>query len=258
MFERKNDLLIDIGNTRTKYLWCDNANQLGDLQVLESWNHAESLLKQSASVTVASVNDNKLVKRLFVLANELQVPFQEINTTQTVNDIQCPYLQPEKLGVDRWLCGVAIAHQQLHGAISPAVAVIDVGTAANCEFIILGEYKGGWIAPGFELMRRALVAGTTMVNADNQLPEKVGIGTDTEECVNAGCLAMISGLAHSARAQLLQQTDVTADMVEIILTGGTAIALKKQMMAENMTLRVMPDLVFQGMRLFLQQTNFSG
>lgn len=254
MFDPKPDLLIDIGNTRIKYAWCDHLGKLSPVFVLDNHRHANELIQQSATVTAASVNNIDMTKRFETLAKQLKVPYIEITTQPEYQGITCPYEHPNKLGVDRWLCALAIAVQQRCGECAPAVAVIDFGTAANCEFMVAGEYLGGWIAPGFELMRNALVAGTTKVSADERSPQSVEIGTNTEACVNAGCIAMVSGLVRSAKVQLAQHLPDDSLDTEIIATGGTSEALQSLFNAENLPLRIVPDLIFQGMRLFLNQT----
>lgn len=259
MFVPKSNLLIDIGNTRVKYTWCDHTGDLSEVFVLSDWDQMKALLKQSTSVTVASVNNEDSTLRIAKLAEKLAVPHQEIKTSATYLGITCPYHNPHKLGVDRWLCALAIAIQQRRETTCQAVAVIDFGTAANCEFIVAGNYIGGWIAPGFELMRSALVAGTTKVSADNHYPESIAIGSDTQACVNAGCLAMISGMVRSAHYQLERQDNLNSSDTEIIVTGGTVDALQPLFRAENLTVRFVPDLIFQGLRLFLTHLNaYSG
>lgn len=251
----KPNLLIDIGNTRVKYTWCDRAGELDNVFVISDWNQIKALLEKSASVTVASVSNEAGTRRIAELADRLTVPFQEITTRADYRGVACPYDNPNKLGVDRWLCALAIAFQQRRATTCQAVAVIDFGTAANCEFIVAGSYIGGWIAPGFELMRSALVAGTTKVSANNQYPDSIVIGSDTQACVNAGCLAMLSGMIRSARYQLEQQANLDPTDTEIIVTGGTVDALQPLLHAENLTVRFIPNLIFQGLRLFLPDLN---
>lgn len=253
MSDRKSDLLIDIGNTRIKYAWCDPAGKLGPVVALDSPLEARKLVLQSASVTAASVNNDEIAGLLAGWAGQLNVPFKEIKTSAAYKGIKCPYQHPDKLGIDRWLCALAIAVKQRRGEYCRAIAVIDFGTAANCEFIVEGEYLGGWIAPGFELMRSALVTGTMKVSAGEQLPRSAEIGTDTETCVNAGCLAMVSGMVRSAREQLVSLTGNLSE-TEIIVTGGTSEWLLPLLTTENLALRFLPDLIFQGMCLFLNQS----
>ena len=41
-----------------------------------------------------------------------------------------------------------------------AFFVMDVGTAITVDFVVDGQHLGGWIVPGFQVMRNALVAST--------------------------------------------------------------------------------------------------
>lgn len=233
----RHSLLVDIGNTRTKYVFCDKEGHLSEVSILQG--DIEPLIKKCQKVLVASVNNPEEVQRFDLVAKHLEVAFQTIETTANAFGVKCPYQQYHKLGVDRWLCALAVAKRT-----QKAVAIIDAGTAATCDFVFEGKYLGGWIAPGFQLMRNALVSNTANVTADNMFPNALEIGTDTEECVNAGCLAMLSGFIEQAEQKIASlSTDYT-----LIISGGSADMLAK--MTKNQY-SIEHDLVFQGLKLYL-------
>lgn len=80
------------------------------------------------------------------------------------------------LGADRVANAIALA--EFHPL--PAIAV-DCGTAITLEIVDAGRvFRGGAIAPGRRLMRRALAAGTAQlpeIPLSNELPELAGNGT---------------------------------------------------------------------------------
>lgn len=242
VLDLRRSLLVDIGNTRIKSVFCDSNGGLSDVLVLHNELEFESIVDGCEQIVVASVNNRDQIERFNDIAKSKQVPFRQVKTEQSAFDIQCPYSHYQKLGVDRWLCALAIAKRS-----HTATAIIDVGTAATCDFVVNGDYLGGWIAPGFQLMRQTLVNNTVNVSADEQFPEQLGIGTDTEECVNAGCLAMLNGFISQAEQKLIEITPSLSDY-SIILSGGSAEMLAR--VTKN-KVKIERDLVFQGLKLFI-------
>lgn len=230
-------LLVDIGNTRTKYAYCSEEGNLSAVSILSGDIH--SLLENCQTVLVASVNNLMQVERFEAAARETGVAFQHIETSRSAFDVDCPYQRYEKLGVDRWLCALAVAKRT-----NKAVAIIDAGTAATCDFVFEGKYLGGWIAPGFQLMRNSLVTNTAKVTADEHFPQRLEIGIDTEQCVNAGCLAMLNGFVEQAE----QKVKFLSSDYSLIISGGSAEMLANSI-SNNFTIE--QDLVFQGLRLYL-------
>lgn len=238
MLEPRNCLLVDIGNTRTKYVFADNHNQLTDLSYINKKEDIPSLLSHCSRVVLASVNNEAAFLSWQSESEKRGVPLTRVKTQAEAFGIRCPYQTPAKLGVDRWLCALAVAKRT-----TKAVAIIDVGTAATCDFVFNGEYLGGWIAPGFDLMRLSLVQNTANVSADDVFPETIEIGEDTEACVNGGCLAMLSGFIVEAEKKIA----ALSSNYELVLTGGGA-----QMLAEISPeyAKVEDNLLFKGLALF--------
>lgn len=97
--------------------------------------------------------------------------------------LKLSYENPEKLGTDRIAAAVgAVALQSGQNLI-----VVDMGTATTVDVITKeGEFCGGAILPGINLMLKSLGAGTAQLpEVQISQPEKLP-GTSTEECIQAG------------------------------------------------------------------------
>lgn len=150
------------------------------------------------------------------------------------------YMQPEKLGVDRWLAIVA-SYQQTKGAS----VVIDCGTAITVDFVTQsGRHLGGNIAPGLQLLSSMLKTGTQLMR-DITEPKAVDnqqVGVSTETAVAEGVRSMFVGFIREqlnvARARL-------GDSFSVICTGGDS-ALVRSFFDDAI---VDEDLVFIGLAI---------
>lgn len=149
------------------------------------------------------------------------------------------YKDVSRLGVDRWL--VAIAAYKREGRAS---LVIDIGSAINVELVTSsGIYLGGYIAPGIELMKRALLSDTGLVRFDDiGFSLDMKFGQSTVEAVSSGISGALVGLSKVAidQATIRLETDF-----DIILTGGGASDIIPYL---PKTAIEVPELVMDGLR----------
>jgi type III pantothenate kinase len=228
-------LLIDIGNSQIKFA---QVNDLADLTGVKCCQQPEELTPYISSVNqvlVASVGRSTQVKALQCLCERLNKSCKVINTEATTLGITCAYEKYQTLGVDRWLAILAAREiTQL------PVAVIDLGTANTCDIVINSQHLGGWIAPGFSVMRESLLSNTQQVFADSHMPDNLGIGITTENCVNYGCLASQTGFVVMAEQYLKNKYE---DYL-LLVTGGGQISLSLQ---DNKKILFFPNLVLRGL-----------
>ncbi len=207
----QNSLLVDIGNTALKYALVRhssddlNVRKLeGDIEWLQNIGPWQQML-------VANVGNSARLEALTALCQTLKRPIKIIHTESEHFGIRCGYEQFEYLGVDRWLAVLAA-----RAITEKAVAVIDVGTAATCDIVVENRHLGGWIMPGFKLMRESLTRNTAKVFADEHYPNHLAFGEKTSDCVNYGCLAALQGMVLKAEQDLQR---LSPDY-QIILGGG--------------------------------------
>lgn len=154
------------------------------------------------------------------------------------------YLEPARLGVDRWLALVAL---RAHGA-QPALAV-DAGSALTIDCLSPeGRHEGGWIVPGLSLAQQALFKGTD------------GVRGKGEWCWDAAqapprhtAAAVAQGLLRQAMAFIAEVAQQAAmrwgQPPSVYLTGGdgeTLLPGLKQRLPHH-TLVLAPSLVLEGL-----------
>ena len=205
-------LLVDVGNTLIKYALLSNVHEEPKASdSLESLFSFVDVQKNITHLYIASVRNQDMVDEISTMCAARNIAFVEKQTEKEAFGIKNSYANVQKMGVDRWLAMICAAEKT-----KKAFFVMDVGTAITVDFVVDGQHLGGWIVPGFNVMRDALVASTKKVFANDEIPTSFGVGTDTEECVATGCHAAVYGVYLSAVDYISsKQTDF-----DIILGGG--------------------------------------
>jgi len=233
---------IDIGNTRAKYRVKNVARSTAI-----SCSHAElpaailSLApeRDACLVRVASVADKELTRQLEIaLAIKSNVRLIKINSSGYCAGVTSSYVEPQRLGVDRWLAMIGAFHR-----FSAPCIVIDAGSAVTLDLVDeRGFHQGGWICPGLAMMRSSLLQGTAGVRFEQ--PDEMGVvlGRSTAEAVYNGTLAMMVGWLNSSVTALLEKYR----NAHIVLSGGDAGELRSCL---NFAFTAWPDIVLDAMAL---------
>ena len=132
-----------------------------------------SLEKQS-TIAVSSVAAPRVIKAFVSwVEGRWQSDIQIVKTTQQQGSLINGYVNPECLGVDRWLAMIAATDA---GSIGVPVCVIDCGSAITIDAVNSdGGHLGGMIVPGLSMMRNALVKGTSGIRLKDELPAEVSL-----------------------------------------------------------------------------------
>lgn len=229
----KDSLLIDIGNTAAK-LARFNGRDLFHSHTVSIEQLPQCIdLAGVEKIWFSNVNDKALSQLVKHYEVSHQVPCFEVLTTPQAFGLNCAYANYLNLGVDRWLAMLAI-----HGLESRPFAVIDAGTALTCDLVDGDAHLGGWIAPGFDMMRTALQKGAKHVFTDLAYPTHQALGKDTPDCVNYGCMAYMRGCVNQARDYL---KTIHSDY-RIYISGGSQSLLsfendKKVVLETNLVLK---------------------
>jgi len=145
------------------------------------------------------------------------------------------YRDVERLGVDRCLAMVAA-----YDSFQQGVLVIDCGSAMTADLILpKGLHEGGYIFPGFRLLKQSLLSGTSKVIVNSDVERCFGFGRSTEECVDNGVHMMM-------RSTLLGLIKLAAGygVFDVVLTGGDGLKAKV-LIGEKVEYE--KDLVFKGL-----------
>lgn len=232
-------LLVDMGNTCVKYGFYSATKGLADIRTADSVAELTSDLANCARVLLSCVANDESVIQCRELCKELNTDLFVAKTEAETFGFRCAYSRYKTLGVDRWLAMLA-ARSLSHKAF----AVIDIGTAMTCDIGLNNQHLGGWILPGYDLMRTSLISNTARVFSDGNRPTVLTLGKETEDCVNLGCLAAIQGAVLMAKEQLRQRTDE----FDIFLTGGGQSLVKE---LQDSDIRFENNLVLTGLSLFI-------
>ncbi|NOY05650.1 MAG: type III pantothenate kinase [Chlorobi bacterium] len=233
-------LSVDIGNTRTGFA------VVRDGEVVDRWDMPthdagrEIAIPDSMQASVKEVGICSVVPGATPLisaqiASRLNIePW--IIEAERVSWFVIHYDPLNSLGADR-LCAVIAARERVPW---PAV-VIDCGTATTCSVIdVDGNFAGGVIAPGFDMLAGAIATGTARLpRPGDEMPIDV-LATNTEDAVQGGVTRLfvsgVGGILERIKMEL-------GGHVTVVLTGGRGQWLKRYLAADC---RWEPDLVHLG------------
>jgi type III pantothenate kinase len=228
-------LLVDVGNTQIKYVMVNNISDLSEIKCCQDIADLSSYISSVSEVLISSVGHLSLLAGLERLCEDFNKPCKIIHTEAETLGIQCAYEKFQTLGVDRWLAILAARE-----ITRLPVAVIDLGTANTCDIVVNNKHLGGWIAPGFSIMRESLLSNTQQVIGDNNMPAILDIGNTTEKCVSYGCLASQAGFVTMAQQYLNNKYE---DYFVLVTGGGQNSLILK----DNKKILSFPNLVLRGL-----------
>jgi type III pantothenate kinase len=160
-------------------------------------------------------------------------------TAKTARGVGIDYPAPETIGPDR--LANAIAVRRLCGA--PAV-VVDFGTAVTFDVVDKkGNYVGGVIAPGLNVMTDYLHEKTALLPRVQIRDVKARIGKNTTQAMLIGAVHGYRGLVRELIAQL--KKELGARRLPVVATGGYAELIAAGMPEIR---SVMPALTLDGLR----------
>lgn len=238
------NLLVDIGNTRLKWAFCNQADIFSQAPLFNTdLNH--NLLSQlwgncerPSQLAVACVGPESIFELVHSVAETLWPKILIVKAQSQAYRIGVTnaYQQPEKLGVDRWLGLVAGFHDY-----QQSLCVVSCGTAITVDVIDkTGQHLGGLICPGLWLMKKALATQTEKLTF-TETEFASGLANMTEAAIHNGVLTATSGLIETT---LKNHPDIKL----LLLTGGDAKKIAKHLSTPAI---IAPDLVLRGLALTL-------
>ena len=151
------------------------------------------------------------------------------------------YPKPRSIGADRLANAAAVA--QLYGV--PAI-VVDFGTAVTFDVVsAAGDYVGGVIAPGLEVMTNYLYQRTALLPKLSLREPPRAIGKTTRDAMMSGAVFGYRGLVREIVRRLTAE-NFPRKKPRIIATGGYA-----QLIADKLPEieAVHPNLTLEGLRI---------
>lgn len=237
------NLLIDIGNTRAKYVF-EESGELSQVfhcdidQLLSVCEQQDKLQK----ILLVSVSNQDLAIRVDQWAQTKFIEFQQIITEAERFGVKNSYVCPENMGTDKWLA--LIGGQARYP--NKTLLIVDSGTATTIDIINHDkQHIGGWIIPGVNMMMTSLYSNTEKVKGDVERVTELGFGRNTSDNVNFGCWATTIGAVEQAMS-LAEKENIKID--HAIFTGGNGQKIKELGKIEGI---IIDDLIFVGLQQYL-------
>lgn len=240
-------MAIDSGNTRVKWglhdgcCWLIQGEVAQDRSMLlrQEWQD----LPKPLCVMVSNVANTKTKAALSELLSCWEVKPKWITALAYQCGVRNCYSDPSLLGSDRWAALIAAWKLQRQGCL-----VVDVGTAMTVDTLSdTGEFLGGIILPGLDLMKKTLATNTTSLQLHegkfNDYPN------NTADAIHSGAIQALVGAVERTTVLL---TVTLGHVPECIISGGGSQQLQSQL---SMTANVADNLVLEGLVLIAEENS---
>jgi type III pantothenate kinase len=242
-------LLFDAGNSRCKWAWTEQGIWLrqGVLGNTEQapWQELKDTfarLEAPHKILVSNVAGAAMAQRLRELCAVWPCHVEFIRAQAQQCGVRNSYRQAALLGSDRWAALVA-AWQRAQGAC----LVVNCGTATTVDALSgTGEFLGGLILPGIELMQRSLSDNTA------QLGGEISAGNgEVRDFPRNTADAMMSGAMRATTGAIQQQYNRMAGAhgVSCFLSGGAANSILPHL---GLPAEQVDNLVLHGLQIIGQ------
>jgi len=253
-------LLIDAGNTRIKWALVEGLAWLhsGVLPVAQAgelsqhivghcvpWLGSKQALPSSGlqgieQIWVSNVAGEETARHIRNIGTNKNVELHFVAAQLELCGVRNGYSQAGQLGSDRW--AALIAAWKL---VRRECLVVNCGTAITIDAIDgNGAFEGGLILPGVELMKSSLCATTAQLSPGPG--EYVPFPTNTSDAMYSGAIQAGCGAIQRQHGLLLHSSS------PVVMSGGSAGILDKHL---NMPLRIVDNLVLQGLLIIAQEAN---
>ena len=239
-------LLIDIGNTRTKWALADDAGKLLETEVCLNTDisKAKFPVKQATKAVIANVAGEAIAQQVAQLLEPLPMHF----VTAKVQACGVKNKYAANLGIDRWAALVAAWQHTKH-----ATVVVNAGTAITIDALGDAVFLGGSIMPGLGLLRTSLSQNTALLTvADGTFAE---FPINTSDAVETGCLNAIIGAIHLMQKRLEKRSGW---LPKLVISGGDARYIAQALSAQaantgTKQVIIIENLVLQGLVLLAKE-----
>jgi type III pantothenate kinase len=243
-------LALDAGNSRIKWgLWADRGfiaqgavptEQAGDLA--DAWH-----MLARPGLAIGSCVAGAAVRAAIdaVLAPWNIVP-EWIVSRRSQCGVRSRYADPAQLGTDRWAALVGA-----RAKFAEPCVVVDAGTAVTVDALSAsGEFLGGLILPGLELMAASLARGTARLGREAGRVE--AFPTSTADAIASGAVQAVCGAIDRTRAALQAAGEAVP---HVVLSGGAAPLLAAHLAPP---VSLVPTLVLDGLIAMARERSAAG
>jgi type III pantothenate kinase len=231
---------IDAGNSRIKWglhdgrAWLDK----GILATADvAWlSDAAEEWPANSRIVLSNVAGASVGERIVTALAGRHANVVKLRASAEACGVRNAYERPEQLGADRWAALIGA-----RGQVDGACLVICAGTATTIDWLdARGEFRGGVILPGFDLMRTSLAQNTA------QLPLAEGLycvtPRNTADAIVSGCLHAQAGAIDRMYSFIEAEPGAVC-----LLTGGSAAGLAPHL---HPPVRLVDGLILDGLVRF--------
>ncbi|PPD11436.1 type III pantothenate kinase [Methylophilus sp.] len=253
-------LLIDAGNSRTKWVWCPSVADEASWQfhALENaqWSAVggeAELLRQAVleadEVWLSNVAGERWLQGLPAMVKSLHV----IQAEGSALGLKNHYSHPAQLGSDRW-CSLLSAWQQF----GQSALVVTAGTAMTIDALLVNKHEadflGGSIQPGLRLMWQSLQQGAAQL--DYSYAEGIAwqdFALNSQQAMWLGCVKALTAPIAMQYARLSEQAGTPP---LLLLSGGDAQLLHRYLPhALSAQAIIVDNLVLKGLACLAENTD---
>ncbi|MBI4936833.1 MAG: type III pantothenate kinase [Nitrosomonadales bacterium] len=231
-------LLIDAGNSRIKWARIEGGDwlQQGELRLADipALRQMFAALPSPRKIVASNVAGDAAGQRIRAACAVWPCPVEFIVAAAEQCGVRNGYERPAQLGSDRWAALIAAWSR----ARAPCL-VVNCGTATTVDVLSArGEFTGGLILPGIEMMRRSLAEGTaTLTPAEGIWRE---FPRNTADAVFSGAIQATAGAIRQQYAVLGESG------ARCLLSGGAADAVQPHL---DLPLERVDNLVLRGLQI---------
>jgi type III pantothenate kinase len=232
-------LAIDAGNSRVKWGWHDGSawSSLATVSLIEfaAANHDinpfAATHENPEKIVISNVAGEGAHQLLINWTSIFEAEPLWLRGEAERCGVTSRYDRPEQLGPDRW--AALVAARALHRG---ACLVVNAGTATTADLLSAqGEFLGGLILPGVDLMRFVLHEHT------GRLPLQEGrfvqAPRNTVDAIESGC-------RHAQAGAVERMFRVAGKDAQCLVSGGAGAALIQQL---DIPCRYVENLVLEGL-----------
>lgn len=231
-------LVIDAGNSRIKWGLHEEGGwkERGAVATAEAdrLSDAFSQLSLPERVIAANVAGVLTAERIADAVSRFGVRVQWVEGREEQCGVRNTYGEPARLGPDRWAALIGARH--LHAG---ACVVVNAGTTMTVDALNAeGIFVGGFIVPGFMLMREALARNTALLRVQDG-----HFSFFPDNTADAMCSGALNALAGAVDRMLRYLNETGEGEALVLLSGGDAALLEPMLSAP----RLVDNLVLEGL-----------
>ena len=212
-------LLIDIGNTKTKWILRDQRKiYQEDSFLTEDIDQDHFIFSDKIQkIFISNVAGFEKEAILKIKLKKFSCPIEFIKPQKKWKHLLNGYQDSSSLGVDRWLSALSVSN-----SIQKSTVIVSVGTAVTIDYLSFDKkehqytFEGGVILPGLHLTKNALSQNTAQLKNDEGAFQMPAI--NTANAIQSGFILSVLGNIKSFFDLALSKSKD----VNIVLSGGDA------------------------------------